>query len=308
MLMYPWARHCRILRNAALTVAMVLAALMMRAGEAASEENALLWQIDAPDRQGTSYLLGTMHVSDPRIVDNIPTEVYAAMAMSRTAVFELVLGQEGEGAVLQRMTIEDGRYLDDILGKALFDRLKVIAQPYGLIPSALKYLKPWAVFLMMSMPPEETFRQARGQATLDNLLQQHAASLDMTLLPLETLEEQLSVFEGTSEADQIVMMTELVDTKAEMEALYEEILVAYVERDLNAIYALASQTGEGDQELADRFNERLILDRNDRMAERLVPMLRHGGHFVAVGAMHLPGDNGLLQQLRDAGYVVTPLI
>jgi len=95
--------------------------------------------------------------------------------------------------------------------------------------------------------------------------------------------------------------------KPKMDALYEAVLVAYVEHDLGTLYELASMAGEGDPGLAERFNKALILERNDRMAERMIPMVVEGGYFVAVGAMHLPGDNGLLQQLAEAGFDVSPI-
>ncbi len=273
-----------------------------------AQNNALLWRVDAPDQGGTSYLLGTMHVSDTRITQAVPPEVYAALDASHTAVFELVLGQGGNGALVQRMLIDDGRHLDDILGKSLFDRLKVVAQAYGMIPSSLRYLEPWAVFLMMSVPPEETFRQARGEVSLDGLLQEYAASRGKRLVALETIDEQLAVFEEMSEADQIAIMEEMVERKPDLDALYEEVLLAYVDRDLVHLYEVVSTAGEGDAMLADRFNQRLILERNDRMAERLLPMVGEGGHFVAVGAMHLPGENGLLAQLEAAGFAMSPVI
>jgi uncharacterized protein len=274
--------------------------------QASDVDDALLWRIDTPDG-GTSYLLGTMHVSDPRVIDNLAPQTLEAMDASHSAVFELILGQQNQGALVQRMMLDEGRGLEEILGKGLFDQLTVIAQPYGMIPSALKYLRPWAVFLMLSVPPEETFRQARGQFSLDALLQDHAEAADKRLLALETIDEQLSIFETMSESDQIAIMTDLVANKPEMDALYEAVLVAYVDRDLGEIYELASMAGEGDPGLAERFNESLILERNDRMAERLLPMVEQGGYFVAVGAMHLPGDNGLLAQLEDNGFAISPI-
>ena len=296
----------RLIPAFALLAGLLVSAPWSQPGQASDFDDALLWRIDAPDG-GTSYLLGTMHVSDPRVIDNLAPQTLEAMDASHSAVFELVLGQQNQGALVQRMMLGDGQSLDEILGRSLFDQLKVIAQPYGMIPSALKYLQPWAVFLMMSVPPEETFRQARGQISLDALLQDRAEATGKRLLALETIDEQLSIFEEMSEGDQIAIMNDLVTNKPEMDALYEAVLVAYVERDLGTLYQLASMAGEGDPGLAERFNESLILERNDRMAERLLPMVQQGGFFVAVGAMHLPGDNGLLQQLADTGFDVSPI-
>ncbi len=306
MMTTPLRISLRLVPAFALFASLLFSGFWSQPSHASDVDDALLWRIDAPDG-ATSYLLETMHVSDPRVIDNIAPQTLEAMDASHTAVFELILGQQNQGALVQRMMLSDGRSLDDILGKSLFDQLKVIAQPYDMIPSALKYLRPWAVFLMLSVPPEETFRQARGQVSLDALLQDRAEANGKRLLALETIDEQLSVFEAMSEADQVAIMADLVANKPMMDALYEAVLVAYVEHDLGTLYELASMAGEGDPGLAERFNKALILERNDRMAERMIPMVVEGGYFVAVGAMHLPGDNGLLQQLAEAGFDVSPI-
>jgi uncharacterized protein YbaP (TraB family) len=64
----------------------------------------------------------------------------------------------------------------------------------------------------------------------------------------------------------------------------------------------------GDQRLAREFQRRLILDRNHRMAERMEPWLKQGGAFVAVGALHLPGEQGLISLLRQQGYSVRGVV
>ena len=53
------------------------------------------------------------------------------------------------------------------------------------------------------------------------------------------------------------------------------------------------------------FDQRLLYDRNTRMLERMQPQLKAGNSFVAVGALHLYGDKGLLAQLAREGYKVT---
>ena len=49
----------------------------------------------------------------------------------------------------------------------------------------------------------------------------------------------------------------------------------------------------------------LIDERNLRMRDRLLPILEKGDAFVAVGAMHLSGETGLVELLRQSGYTVT---
>lgn len=64
---------------------------------------------------------------------------------------------------------------------------------------------------------------------------------------------------------------------------------------------------QDDQRLADEFQQRLVVDRNHRMAERMQPYLQQGKVFIAVGALHLPGEEGLLNLLEQQGYAVRRL-
>ncbi len=53
------------------------------------------------------------------------------------------------------------------------------------------------------------------------------------------------------------------------------------------------------------FEKALLTDRNHVMAERAVPLLEKGNAFIAVGAMHLPGNEGLISLLKQKGYSLT---
>jgi uncharacterized protein YbaP (TraB family) len=61
----------------------------------------------------------------------------------------------------------------------------------------------------------------------------------------------------------------------------------------------------GAAEVVQEFTARLVVERNYRMAERIQPQLREGNALIAVGALHLPGEEGLLALLAEEGYRVS---
>ena len=65
-----------------------------------------------------------------------------------------------------------------------------------------------------------------------------------------------------------------------------------------------SSSGE-EQRLSDAFEEDFVVSRNQRMAERLLDKIDGGGAFVAVGALHLPGEQGLVHLMEESGYKVS---
>ena len=62
---------------------------------------------------------------------------------------------------------------------------------------------------------------------------------------------------------------------------------------------------EDERAAEDEFTRLLLVGRNATMAERMEPLLKDGGAFIAVGALHLSGKEGLIERLRAEGYTVT---
>ena len=94
------------------------------------------------------------------------------------------------------------------------------------------------------------------------------------------------------------------------EDLNETLITLYREHRIGEVWPL-TQALSSDKALArtviDEFQLRLIDERNIRMRDRALPLLEKGNAFIAVGALHLPGDNGLVALFREAGYTVTPI-
>ena len=53
------------------------------------------------------------------------------------------------------------------------------------------------------------------------------------------------------------------------------------------------------------FEQAMIVERNKTMARNAEPMLAAGNAFIAVGALHLPGPEGLIELLRKSGHTVS---
>jgi len=270
-------------------------------------DKGLLWRVE---RSGLapSYVFGTIHVTDERVLD-LPEPVTSAFAESDTAVFELLITPDVQTALARRMLFSDGTRLSSLLGTELFDATSEIARQYGLIPTVLEMVKPWALVALFASPPEETVKQSRGDPVLDAWLQDEARRQDKTLLALEEPNEQIDALEGMAIDEQIALLRATVDNKEDVDDAFDQTLQFYLDRDLAGLESLMEPdpTIELDLDVLEAFNQRLILERNDLMAERLLPIMQQGGVFVAVGALHLPGPNGLLQQLSDAGYDVRPV-
>ena len=128
---------------------------------------------------------------------------------------------------------------------------------------------------------------------------------------LETLKEQLSILSGLPLDVQAVLLADtaalgsmLDDMTRTMTDLYLDGNVAMFMPLFKAM-AVSPDVSEDITGAYARFEQDLIDTRNHKMAERVQPMLDEGNAFVAVGALHLPGEEGLVELLRNAGYTVT---
>jgi uncharacterized protein YbaP (TraB family) len=267
--------------------------------EARSFDQGLLFSVAPPDDSGPhSWLFGTIHSSDPRVL-SLPKAVEDAFAAADVLVLEVVPDPGAMARSTALMRLSGGRNLQQVLPPDLYQRAVLAVASVGVPATAVDGMKPWALAILLSLPP------GRAGDVLDLMLYRRALSAGKQVLGLETMTEQLSVFDGLSDSDQVVLLEEAVDGRPQLPALSEQLLLAYLGRDLGALLALEqTQLVRGDQALAARLREALIDARNREMADRLISLLGQRSHFVAVGALHLPGQGGLLERLRDAAFVI----
>lgn len=295
-------------RALALAGLLALGALLPAGQVAAASDvpygQGLLWRVQK-DGGPANHLLGTMHSTDPRL-RRLPQEIDQALDRSRVAVFEIVTGQEGDVDMSQALRLPPERRLDDILGTELFARAAEAVADFGVAPAALQRFKPWALSFFLARPRIETIRQSQGEAAFDFWLQGEARRRGKTLHGLESYAEQIEVFDGLSEAEQVAMVSDLLNDYDGIEAQFNKMFRAYLKGDIGRLMTIANDhSGVSDTAAAERLTARLIDDRNRTMVERLLPLLEEGRAFVAVGALHLPGEEGILSLLARRGYRVT---
>ena len=290
----------------ALAAAVVLVARPALPEEPLRHGQGLLWQIDGTEA-APSYLFGTMHSADPEIATP-PAPVAERLHQARSLTVEVVMNMETVMSVARAMVFTDGRTLDGVVGPELFEQVTEVGAGYGLQPQQLKLFKPWALMAMFSLPPAEMARAAQSGKALDEVLQIEAKARGTAIHALESVDEQIAVLQSPPESDQIALLREVVVGYSEVEALFARMRSAYLARDLAALYWLTEeQVAASDPQLMDSFVDNLIDRRNRLMVERMAPRLAEGNAFIAVGALHLPGDEGILHLLEQQGYRVHPL-
>lgn len=250
------------------------------------------------DKEGgdPSFLFGTMHSEDPRVT-RLPRAVRQAFDGAERFAMEVLMDEATLMESMAALLLTDGRDLEDIIGPSLYREAMEAAGELGYPVTACRQFKPWALVTLLSIPAPSS-----GDY-LDIVLYQQALEQGKQMFGLETVREQLAPFDSLSDEEQTLLLQATLESLDELPALYEELLSAYVRRDLAALVELNNaHLDAGDSELGRRLNKGVIEDRNQRMAQRLLPVLKEGSAFVALGALHLPGKDGVLNLLQGQGY------
>ncbi|MDH3941114.1 MAG: TraB/GumN family protein, partial [Xanthomonadales bacterium] len=151
-------------------------------------------------------------------------------------------------------------------------------------------------------PPPET------GLFMDFSLSLRAAGAGLKVVGLETLEQQLSFLEDMPMEQQLALLDQAIAEQDQAVEIHTQMVNSYLEGDVLALQAQAEeQMDQLDPESRQYFMEQGIDVRNHRMLASLLPLLQQGRVFTAVGALHLPGKNGLIRLLRNEGYDLQPL-
>lgn len=268
------------------------------AAKAQEFRQGVLWEISKPG-QPVSYLLGTMHSEDPRIVKDIPTPILTALNQSQSFSGELdmSIGNMMKGA--NAIYLDKDQPLLGIIGQARYDKCVEIFKPWGYTAETISNMKPWALAVMMSMP------KPRTGVFLDFILYQKAKSQGLKLYGLETVEEQINIFDKLSFETQIIFLDESMNNYGKVDELIEEMTNLYLKQNIGGLMDFSLQEmNSGSKVLANLFINDLLINRNKLMVERMQPRLQEGNAFIAVGALHLPGEEGILNLLSLRGYTL----
>lgn len=272
----------------------------------------LLWKIE---KEGAtpSFLFGTMHVTDPRVTSLTPA-ARSAFEAAETVVIETteVMDQTKMlAALMQRPELTmfiDERSLESLLTAEDASVLNKALEARGISPASVSKMKPWMLSATLALPACELARKADGAAVLDVKLAQDAVTAGKNLEGLETIVAQL---EAMASLPMEFHMKGLIDTAKlgdRIDDLIETMIVLYQNENTGMFWPLfraAMPGGEAKDSGYAAFEQAMVITRNRKMVEKAAPILEGGGAFIAIGALHLPGQDGLVELFRREGYDVS---
>lgn len=287
-----------------------LLVMAMMAVIATTAHSQLLWRVTDSNTGKTSYVFGTHHFAPLSMLESVKgldaalrnaDKVYGELDMQAAMDPSALMGMQ------QMMMAPADSTIDKVLTAKQLADLNMAWAKYGTdqIPlNALYVLKPaglstqLAALMSAKVLPDINVGQG-----IDNELQVRARKAGKPVAGLETMEFQTQMLLGdpiSKQAEDLVETIEDIDAEA---GKLVRLTNAYLAQNYKDIETICAESVLKDPE----SSEKMIISRNNNWMKQLAPEMKNTNLLVVVGAGHLVGDKGILNQLKQAGYIVTPV-
>jgi uncharacterized protein YbaP (TraB family) len=269
----------------------------------------LLWVVEGTPR---IYLFGTIHVGDEETIGLAPV-VREARKASDVVLGELTMDPALQAKVMRLMFLPEGKTLKGILPEAAHARLSTWLEKKGFQPQMFERMKVWGVAVTIAFLAQG-IEKAAASKSIDQVFQDEARAEGKEASGLETVEEQMGVFDELTEEQQVAFLVaaleQVEEDEKDGEGSVERLTALYRRGDVDALFQELNKHYDASDPVGKALMERLVDHRNVRMVDRLLERARAEPeltYFVAVGALHFPGPKGILALLAEKGHTVRRL-
>jgi hypothetical protein len=268
-------------------------------------EASLLWEISGNGLRTPSFVFGTIHMIPQK--DFLLTDATrAALEQSKNVVFEINIEKMDDITTMLPMIMQAFMKRDttlrDLLEPSDYEAVKQHFQTLGLPMFLLDRIKP--MFLSALDPQTMMGKQDESITSYEMELMAIAKKSGKTIGGLETAAFQMSMFDSIPYRVQAKMLVESIRNvrNEDEEGAFDQMIETYKQQDIEAMQQLIQSDGE-----LMAYENLLLFNRNRNWVPLMNSMMRKEPCFFAVGAGHLGGLNGILQLLRQEGFIVKAL-
>lgn len=269
----------------------------------------LLYKVEGNGLESPSYIFGTHHLAPLSTIEK--TGADKPFEGVRQVVGEIDMTQDQMTlamAMQPHMMAPSDSTLTKVISPEDFsvisEEFKKWAPMPGMELFMLDGMKPMVVTAMVAVGmAAQAMPGYNPQEQLDTYFQQQGKTLGKTVVPLETVEYQASVlYDTTPIALQAEALVEMLKDPEKAIKATKDISDAYEAQDLDKMIALSEKDDEHPE-----FMIALLDKRNNEWLEKLPEIMKEAPSFIAVGALHLAGEKGIIEGLKKYGYTVTPV-
>jgi uncharacterized protein YbaP (TraB family) len=275
----------------------LLGLLTLKVSAQVPTEKTLLWEIKAPGASKSSYLFGTIHLICP---DDFYLSDALKSAITKTEQVALEMDMDDPammGKMMQTMNMKPGNQLSKLVSDAEYKRLaKFYKDSVGVGLAMFENAKPFVL-----MGPLFTSVLGCEPKSYEMALVELAGKQKSEVIGLETVEEQMGIFDTIPYKDQVKMLLSMIDSLPQARKEFRDLVNLYKSENIQELYTATTKSSFGMEENQDI----MLYDRNKKWIGRIKNIIAEKTTLFAVGAAHLGGDKGVIALLRKEGYTVT---
>lgn len=265
------------------------------------DSNTLLWKISGNGLEKPSYLFGTIHLlcaDDAVLSENMKKAIREADAIYLEVDINNIM--EILGAI-GKMKMKGDTTLQDLLSEDDYEKVKNYFEKNSpMLPfSILETFKP----ILAASTLESGSLACDNTVMMEQVIMEEAKKQDKEIKGLETMSYQAGILDSIPYKLQAQELVGYINNVTKEDKAMNEIWKAYNEQDMKKLEELMVKSEIG----VDNYTEILLYKRNRNWVEKLKDLLPGNSLLIAVGAGHLPGEKGVINLLRLAGYHVTPV-
>lgn len=263
-------------------------------------EKSTLWKLEGKKIKKDVYLFGTMHLVE-KAYYHFPEELSEIVKSSEQIVLEI--GDLNPALGMQYLTLKEGSFFDYFSPEQIDTIIIYAEENLGMSEARFKMfitkLKP---LIMVQLAQTKNLSGPTESYELN--LMRMAKEANIPVLGFETIEQQLAIFDKLDSTQTAEMVMESIRDNPNGQTEFKTILELYRAQDIEKLYDLINQN-EG---VFTELGMDIIDNRNTNWVQQIEQITRKKKTFIAVGAGHLGGPNGLIRQLRREGYTLTPVL
>ena len=262
----------------------------------APTENSLLWEITSPGQAKPSYLFGTIHLICPADF-SLSDSLKATLSRTKQVALEIDMDDPGMMAgMMKSMNMTDGNELKKLVTEQEYARLaKFYKDSVGVGIAMFEKAKP---FILMG--PLFNAVLACQPQSYEMSLVELAAKQKSEVIGIETLDEQMAIFDTIPYKEQVKTIISMIDSLPQARKEFSNLVALYKSQKINDLYNLMMASNYG----MDGNEEVMLFSRNLKWVPRIRKIAAEKPTFFAVGAGHLGGDRGIISLLRKDGFKV----
>jgi uncharacterized protein YbaP (TraB family) len=283
-----------------LVISFQSAAQEKKTSEFPMSESSLLWEIKGPEVKHGSYLFGTMHLIEKEYF-LFPKSLEKRVQKAEVLVMELP-GMPSQFDALKLLKLKEGSFFDfftteqsDSIFVWAKEALKLSEEAFR------KTISPMKPFVAIQLATQMQF--IGKTASYELKFEEIAMESKVEIKGLETLEEQLSFFDNLTKEQQAEMVMEGIREMQKSIEFSKKVQQVYARQNVDSLYNMLHENGG----IITSEEKLFIDDRNKKWIPQIRESLASKRTFIAVGAGHLGGPNGLIRLLEKEGYTLSPV-